>query len=110
MVSIIPLSEHLQNIAINELGEVPSRLSDDLFALRQWLKHQPHLRARDDDQFLVQFLRGCKYSLEIAKEKLDLYFSLKSKYPEMMNMTNVDDQKFRQVHRLGDTLVAICIS
>uniref|UniRef100_A0A1I8P613 CRAL-TRIO domain-containing protein n=1 Tax=Stomoxys calcitrans TaxID=35570 RepID=A0A1I8P613_STOCA len=101
MVSLLPLNAELQKVANNELGEVPSRLADDLEALRQWLRLQPHLKARDDDQFLVQFLRGCKFSLERAKEKIDLYFSLKSQYPEMMNVTNVDDRKFREVHRLG---------
>lgn len=101
MLEIIPLSEELQKIANEELNEVPSRVAEDLAALRLWIKHQPHLKVREDDQFLVQFLRGCKYSLERSKEKLDLYFSLKSKYPTMLNVTNVDDAKFREVHRLG---------
>lgn len=39
-----------------------------------------------DDQWLVAFLRGCKYSLERTKEKLDLYYSLRSTAPEMYNV------------------------
>ncbi|XP_059225683.1 alpha-tocopherol transfer protein-like [Stomoxys calcitrans] len=105
MASLVPLSAELQTVANEELGEVPSRISEDLEALRQWLRLQPHLEARYDDQFLVQFLRGCKYSLERAKEKIDVYFSLKSKYPEMMNLTNVDDPKFRDIYRLGCCLM-----
>ncbi|XP_075164990.1 alpha-tocopherol transfer protein-like [Haematobia irritans] len=105
MANIKPLSADLQKIVIEELGEVPSRVPEDLAALRDWLKLQPHLKVRDEDQFLIQFLRGCKYSLERAKQKIDLFYSLKSKYPEMMNVTNVDDPKFREVCRLGCSLV-----
>ena len=34
-----------------------------------------------DDGKLLQFLRGCKFSLERTKEKLDLYNSCRSKLP-----------------------------
>lgn len=101
MAAIKPLTEHLQKVAIKELAEVPSRIPEDLQALKTWIKQQPHLRARMDDQFLIQFLRGCKYSLERAKEKLDLYFTLKSKYPQMFAPTDVDDPNFRLMHNLG---------
>ncbi|XP_013105393.2 clavesin-2 [Stomoxys calcitrans] len=101
MVNVAPLNPELQKIANEELGEVATRISEDLNALREWIKHQPHLKPRQDDQFLIQFLRGCKYSLEKAKDKLDLHFSLKTKYPEMLNVTNVDEPKFREVHNLG---------
>ncbi|XP_061395798.1 clavesin-2-like [Musca vetustissima] len=101
MSQLKPLPEDLQKISIEELGEVPSRIPADLEALNTWIKLQPHLRARMDDQFLIQFLRGCKYSLERTKEKVDLYFSLKTKYPNMFASSDVDDPKFREMHNLG---------
>ncbi|XP_061395797.1 clavesin-2-like [Musca vetustissima] len=101
MAQIKPLTAELQKIAIDELGEVPERIPEDLLALKTWIRQQPHLRARDDDQFLIQFLRGCKYSLEKAKVKLDLYFSLRTKYPEMLAVYDVDDAKFKEVFHLG---------
>lgn len=101
MAQIKPLSPELQKVAIEELGEVPSRIQDDLQALKSWIDQQPHLKARTDDQFLIQFLRGCKYSLERAKSKLDLYFALKSKYPELMNVIDVNEPKFREIYKLG---------
>lgn len=36
-----------------------------------------------DDQWLIAFLRGCKYSLERTKEKLDLYYTLRTITPEL---------------------------
>lgn len=101
MPKINPLNAELQKIANEELGEQPLRISEDLQALRLWLQHQPHIKAREDDQFLIQFLRGCKYSLERAKSKLDLYFALKSKYPELMNVIDVNEPKFRDIYKLG---------
>ncbi|XP_061395848.1 retinol-binding protein pinta-like [Musca vetustissima] len=98
---IKPLPEELQKVAINELGEVPERIPEDLFAFKQWIKQQPHLKARMNDQFLVQFLRGCKYSLEKAKKKIDIFYSMKTKYPEYFNMTDVDDPLFRKLHNTG---------
>ncbi|XP_061393122.1 retinol-binding protein pinta-like [Musca vetustissima] len=101
MSKIQPLPENLQKVAIEELGEVPSRLYDDLQALELWIQQQPHLRARTDHQLLVQFLRGCKFSLQRAKEKLESYYSLKSKYPELQNPTDVDAPQLRNLFQMG---------
>lgn len=83
------------------LGEVPERLADDLAALKEWIRQQPHLKANTDDQFLVAFLRGCKYSLERAKSKIDKFFTLKTKFPEIFSATDVNDPKFMEIFRLG---------
>ncbi|XP_075168519.1 alpha-tocopherol transfer protein-like [Haematobia irritans] len=101
MAKLRPLPDELKEIACKELGEDPSRIEDDLQALKTWIEQQPHLRARTDDQFLIQFLRGCKYSLEKAKAKIDLFFALKSKYPEMLCPTDVDEPRFRELYNLG---------
>ncbi|XP_075166384.1 alpha-tocopherol transfer protein-like [Haematobia irritans] len=101
MVQLKPLSEELQKVAIEELGEIPSRIPEDLEYLKTWINQQPHLRARMDDQFLIQFLRGCKYSREKAKEKLDYFHYLRTKKPEICHITNVDERKFRNLHNSG---------
>lgn len=100
MADVRPLSEELQKTAA-ELGEVPDRLSDDLAALKEWIHQQPHLRANTDDQFLVAFLRGCKYSLERAKSKIDKYFTFRSKFPEIFCTYDVDDPIFKEIFRMG---------
>jgi len=69
MLNIRKLSDELQSVACDELNEVPERIPADIDALRVWLSQCAHIRSRDDDQFLVAFLRGCKYSLEKAKKK-----------------------------------------
>lgn len=101
MSTIKPLSAELQKVAIEELGEVPTRIPEDLQALKDWLLTQPHLRTRTDDQFLIQFLRGCKYSLEKAKRKIDSFHTLKTRYKDLFSITNVDDSKFRRFQNTG---------
>lgn len=101
MANIKPLPEKLQIVAETELGEVEERIPKDLLALRTWIEQQPHLNARLDCQFLIQFLRGCKYNFEKAKEKIDLFFMLKSKFPAFSNATDVNGVKFRKLFDYG---------
>ncbi|XP_030375529.1 alpha-tocopherol transfer protein [Scaptodrosophila lebanonensis] len=101
MPSIRPLSPELQKVAIEQLNEVPDRIDDDIAALRTWIEQQPHLKARTDDQFLVTFLRGCKYSLEKAKAKIDRFYTLRTRYPDYFTGHNVNVDELIKIFRLG---------
>jgi len=92
MANLRPLSTELRRIAETELNEVEERLPADLQALRDWVAKQPHLRARTDDQFLVGFLRGCKFSLEKTKSKLDHFYTIKTLMPELFGRREVDEK------------------
>jgi len=76
------LSPELQKKAEEELNEVPARIPADLKHIRDWLEKQNHLSARTDDQTLIGFLRGCKYSLQQTKDKIENYYSVRSMIPE----------------------------
>lgn len=95
------MSPELQRIAVEELNEVPERINDDIQALREWVLKQPHLKSRTSDQFLVAFLRGCKYSLEKAKQKIDKFYSLRSTIPEIYNNRSIDDPKVLEIIKTG---------
>ncbi|ALC40762.1 CG30339 [Drosophila busckii] len=92
MANIRPLSAELRHIAETELNEVEARLPEDIATLREWLAKQPHLKSRDDEQFLVAFLRGCKFSLEKAKSKLDHFYTIKTMMPELFANRQLDDK------------------
>lgn len=74
MLKIRPLSDELQKMACDELNEDPERLQSDIENLRNWIKQNPQIRSREDDQFLVGFLRGSKSSLEKAKKKIESFY------------------------------------
>lgn len=91
MPDIRPLSSGLAKLAADELNEVPERIQTDIDSLRNWITQSPHLKSRTDDQFLVAFLRGCKYSLEKAKQKLDLFYTLRTHSPELIRNRDPSD-------------------
>ncbi|KAM7342376.1 alpha-tocopherol transfer protein isoform 2-T2 [Cochliomyia hominivorax] len=92
MSQIRPLNKELQEFACNNLNEVETRIPDDLEALRAWLEQQPHLKARTDDQFLLAFLRFCKYNLESAEQRIDYFYTYKSSAKELLKSRHIDDK------------------
>lgn len=101
MVVIRKLSDELQKVACEELNEVPERIQADVDALRSWLGQATHITARDDDQFLVTFLRGCKYSLEKAKKKIELYYVARTHTPEFFTNRDPKDKFLQEIISLG---------
>jgi len=81
-ISIRKLSPALAKVAADELFEVPERIQDEIAALRSWMQQSKHINGRQDDQFLIGFLRGCKYSRERAKYKIEKYYAHRSAMPE----------------------------
>lgn len=103
-LNVRQLSPELAAKAVKELNEVPSRLADDVQALRDWASKQPHLRARTDDQFLVSFLRGSKHSLERAKEKLDLFYTIRTSMSDVFTDIDPTSPRNLELLRLGSLL------
>jgi len=76
-------SKEALRAAANDFGETEEKMESSLANLRQWIDQSPHLKnIRQDDQILKQFLRGCKFSLERSKEKLDNFHLVKGALPE----------------------------
>lgn len=103
-MAIRPLNSELQRIAREELNEDPEKIPETLEIFREWIKKSPHLKARTDDQFLVTFLRGCKYSLERAKQKIDLFYTMRTHIPELLANRDPHDEKIRAILKLGVAL------
>ncbi|KAM7345449.1 alpha-tocopherol transfer protein-like [Cochliomyia hominivorax] len=101
MSNLRPLPQELQEIACLELNEVPSRIPQDLTDFKEWLEKQHHLKTRMDDQFLISFLRGCKYGMEKAKLKIDRYYTLKTKYPDFYTIQNLNEAQVKEILELG---------
>ncbi|KAJ8726243.1 hypothetical protein PYW07_000941 [Mythimna separata] len=104
MLLVRPFNPDLKLKAEVELNETPKKLEEGIKHLKEWISKQPHLRARTDDQWLAAFLRGCKHSLERAKEKIDLYYSLRTLAPDMFSL-RPKDERFKYLLRTGAGLV-----
>jgi len=101
MPEVRTLSIELSKKAEDELGESSERIAQCLEAIRAWLAKSPHIKARTDDQFLLAFIRGCKFSLERVKEKLDLYYSLRNAIPEIYKNRHPKLAYVQELMRLG---------
>lgn len=50
-----------------------------------------------DDQRLKTFLRGCKFSLEKVKKKLDMYYTMRNAVPEFFANRDVDRPELAEI-------------
>jgi len=97
--------EELEQAAKEELGEDRQRLKSDIQALRDWIKKTPHLKGiRQDDEQLLKFLRGCKFSLERTKEKIDLYNACRANVPHWFGHWDVLSPLFQKFLGWGNYL------
>lgn len=69
----------------------------DVAAIREWLARQPHLPQDMDDQRVRTFLRGCKFSLEKVKKKLDMYYTMRNAVPEFFLHRDVSQPELAAV-------------
>ncbi|KAL7632660.1 UNVERIFIED_CONTAM: hypothetical protein RMT77_017039 [Armadillidium vulgare] len=99
-VYICCLSPEIQNLAKVELNEDPEIRDEYVLHIREWILEQPHLNARTDTQFILRYLRGCKFSLERTKEKIDKYYTSKASLPELFKNRDPFDECLREIFDL----------
>uniref|UniRef100_A0A336M9G9 CSON013966 protein n=1 Tax=Culicoides sonorensis TaxID=179676 RepID=A0A336M9G9_CULSO len=101
MLNIRPISKELALKAEKQLNEKPERLQEDVAALRSWIEKTPYLKARTDDQTLVNILRACKFSLEKAKTKVDSYYTVRTAFSEVFTNRYPITDRMIEIMRLG---------
>ncbi|XP_067015279.1 alpha-tocopherol transfer protein-like isoform X2 [Anabrus simplex] len=82
-----------------ELNENVDTRAQDLQHIKEWLAKQPHL-PEFDDQRIMTFLRGCKFSLEKTKRKLDMYFTMRAAVPEFFTNRDVTRPELQEMLNL----------
>lgn len=100
-MSIRILPTTLQIIAECELNEKPDEIQENIRLIKEWISSQPHLRARTEDQWILHFLRGCKFSLQKTKQKIDSYYSLRTIVPEIHADRDTSSTEFREFINAG---------
>lgn len=92
MILTRPLPKELQEIAKNQLNEDPEKIIQFLALLKDWIAKTPHLKARTDDQFLLSFLRSCKFNIERTKSKLDGFYTIHTAMPDIFFNRKMDER------------------
>ncbi|XP_074039784.1 alpha-tocopherol transfer protein-like isoform X2 [Leptinotarsa decemlineata] len=60
-------------------------LENDIKIIREWIKQQPHLPEIASDKLITSFLMMNKFSIEKTKERLDMYYTMRSIFPEFFH-------------------------
>ena len=65
-----PITKETNQIAISELRETPENITAALVELRNLINNGPHLHFCNNDEFLIMFLRPCKFHAKSAYAKV----------------------------------------
>ncbi|KAM3963872.1 alpha-tocopherol transfer protein-like [Aphomia sociella] len=80
-----------------DLNEDVNTRDRDLAIIKEWLRKQPHLPDEWDDDRLMTFLRGCSFSLEKCKRKLDMYFTMRNACPEFFTNRDITRKELKEL-------------
>nr|CAD7198991.1 unnamed protein product [Timema douglasi] len=97
IMTLIQPNPEMQLRIRTELNEDVSTRNQDLEHIKEWVSKQPHLPQFQDDGRLMTFLRGCKFSLEKTKRKLDMYFTMRAAIPEFFSNRDVNRKELQDI-------------
>ncbi|KAK2147759.1 hypothetical protein LSH36_537g01030 [Paralvinella palmiformis] len=98
------LDEASLKVAIEELNEDPRERESQVKAFRNWINQQKHITACTDTGYLLNFLRTGKFSQLRAREVLEGYLKMKSKYPEWLDDVDTADPEIQRFLGTGYVL------
>ena len=82
--------EALEHDSREVFKEDKEKVDRDVEEIKDWIRSTAHMtNVRQDDLFLRMFLRGCNYSLPDTKDKLDLYFTVRSVTQIVLKLTDL---------------------
>ena len=94
--------DKLQTIAREVFKEEPDQIERDIANIREWINTTPHMKnTRQDEQFLKMFLRGCNYNLAATKDKLDMYFTVRSLLPAWFDNWDPAQEQLQAIFSAG---------
>ncbi|KAH0815866.1 hypothetical protein MTP99_017921 [Tenebrio molitor] len=71
-----------------EFNKTQESVSEDVQIIRKWLQTQPHLPEIMNDIAISKFLLLNKFSIENTKQKIDMYYTIRSLIPDMYDQCN----------------------
>ncbi|CAH0703474.1 unnamed protein product [Spodoptera exigua] len=100
-------TKHVTAEAAKEVRESPSTKEQALTIMREWIQQNIDIKnVRQDESFLLRFLRHKKYSIPMAQQTLLKYLSLRRYYPEIFKNIDCDDPKLKDILSNGYIVVS----
>lgn len=96
------LDDDAKRYALENLNETEEKRDLALREIRRWLEEEKQdLHARLEDEYILPFLRGCKFNLEKTKAKLGNYYTMRRDRPEWFSNRNPLLPEIQELVRMG---------
>jgi len=95
------LSTDAEKYAEEFLHETRENRADSIRQIKKWLEDNPDINANTEDAIILAFLRGSKFNLNRAKEKITNYYSMRKSTPEWFNGRDPLTPKVQELINLG---------
>jgi hypothetical protein len=91
---VCTLSEEVQKIAFEQLGETEEIRQDSIREIREWLLYNPRIeKARLDSKIILRYLRHHKYDINCTKESYERNLIFREGLYGMDWFTNLDFER-----------------
>ncbi|KAJ3619002.1 hypothetical protein MTP99_005792 [Tenebrio molitor] len=80
--------ESVRQKLYKEFNKTQEAVSEDVQIIRKWLQTQPHLPEIMTDIVISKFLVLNKFSIEKTKQKIDMYYTIRSLIPDWYDQCN----------------------
>ncbi|XP_018564497.1 alpha-tocopherol transfer protein-like [Anoplophora glabripennis] len=82
-------------------GKSEKEVKKDIAIILEWFKTQPHLPEVPDDAMIENFLVTNKFSIERTKQKLDMYYTIRTLMPEIYENSNPKSPRMQNIDSMG---------
>ncbi|XP_072930560.1 clavesin-2 [Epargyreus clarus] len=92
------VARNVAAVAARELRETPATREQAVRIMRDWIHQNNDIEnVRQDETFLLRFLRHKKYSIPMAQQTLLKYLSLRKYYPQSFTKLDCEDPKIKEI-------------
>ncbi|KAF2896943.1 hypothetical protein ILUMI_09237 [Ignelater luminosus] len=84
-LELLQYSELEREKILKIYGRTPQNICQDIDSIKEWLEKQPHLPEIPDNKIIENFLLMNKFKIEKVKQKIDMYYSIRTLIPEFFD-------------------------
>jgi hypothetical protein len=82
-INLFEQAEDVRKQAYEIFHKNEKSVEEDVTAIKEWLKIQHHLPEKTNDATIRNFLIMNKFSIEKTKQKIDMYYTMRSVIPDL---------------------------